>query len=257
MILTNSRMAKAATAALGFFLACGSVHAATFLTFVDDEPGFLAAIGPATVIKTETFASAADLAPVAPAAGAPDVWNGFTAQVYGSGGPYFGGARYCQDLGGSNCINWNSSTPRIPGLFGVFGPGLGISLKPANPTIAAISFDFVDWNDFSQRSDLTIIASDGSTTTVTGPTNPSGAPPKKFGVVLSAADIAAGRYITELRWMGLPNKKEAVGFYNVKTFTNPLLDSSIKEVPSLSEWALALLSLLMLGAVGAKGWRKN
>ena len=257
MTYITSRVAKAAAAVLGFFLVCDSVHAATFQTFVDDESGFMAALGPATVVKTENFASAADLSPVAPAAGAPDVWNGFTAQVYGSGGPYYGGARYCQDLGGSNCIYWNSSAPRIPGLYGDFGPGLGISLKPASPTIAAISFDFIDWNDGGQRSDLTVIASDGSTTTVTGPTNPYNAPPKKFGVVLSAADIAAGRYITELRWMGLPNSSEVVGFYNVKTFTNPVLESSVKPVPSLSAWALALLSLLMLGLVGIKGWRKN
>ena len=261
MTYITSRVAKAAAAVLGFFLVCDSVHAATFQTFVDDESGFMAALGPATVVKTENFASAADLSPVAPAAGAPDVWNGFTAQVYGSGRPYYGGARYCQDLGGRTCINWNSSAPRIPGLYGDFGPGLGISLKPASPTIAAIRFDFIDWNDGSQRSDLTVIASDGSTTTVTGPTNPSKAPPKKFGVVLSAADIAAGRYITELRWMGLPNNSEVVGFYNVKTFANPVLESSVKPsvkpVPSLSAWALALLSLLMLGLVGIKGWRKN
>jgi hypothetical protein len=75
--------------------------------------------------------------------------------------------------------------------------------------------------------------------------------------VLSAADIAAGRYITELRWMGLPGKSEVVGFYNVKTFTNPVLESSVEPVPSLSAWALALLSLFMIGMVAVKGWRKN
>ena len=132
-------------------------------------------------------------------------------------------------------------------MYGDFnGPDLGLSIKPDNQVIAGFSFDFVDWNDFGQRSEFIVIASDGSTTTVTGPVNPGGAPSQKFGVTLSAADIAAGRYITEIRWVGVPGNSEVVGFYNFKTFTNPVLASSINPVPSLSTWAIVLLALMVL-----------
>ena len=90
-----------------------------------------------------------------------------------------------------------------------------------------------------------MIASDGSATTVTGPVNPGGAPPKKFGVTLSAADISAGRYITEIRWLGVAGNPEVVGFYNFKTVTNPVLASSISPVPSLSTWATVFLSFIL------------
>ena len=223
----------------------GGAGAATFQTFMDNEPGFLTAVGPGKIVKTEDFSTATNMTPVAPAGGSPDVWNGFTVEVYGSNSPAYGGSRYCFDLGGPSCINWNASAPHIRGLYGDFnGPNLGLSIKPDNHVIA-FSFDFVDWNDYGQRSEFIVIASDGSATTVTGPVNPGGAPPKKFGVTLSAADISAGRYITEIRWVGVAGNPEVVGFYNFKTVTNPVLASSISPVPSLSTWATVFLSFIL------------
>jgi hypothetical protein len=225
-------------------------QAATFQTFVNDSAGFLAAIGPGTVVQTEDFASAVDMQPVAAAAAAPDVWNGFTVQVIGPGtGPYQP-SRYCASLNSASCISWNVNAPAVPGIYGAFSsaPDAGLSIKPASSTIAGFSFDFSDWNDFGQRSQFEVLASDGTSTLVTGPSNPAGAPPMSFGVTLSPADIAAGRYVTEIRWLGLPGQSEVVGFYNFKVYTNPVLTSPA-AVPTLSGWALLLLSAGMAGGL--------
>lgn len=240
------------TAVVALLFSAAAASAATFQTFVDDEPGFQAALGSATVVRSENFATAVDQAQVAAAGASGDVWNGFTINKFGSGGQ-LGGSRYCTDLGGPNCVNWNPTTPRVPGLFGDMAPNAGVSIKPTVSTTAGMSFSFVDWNDGAQKSALTILASDGTSTVVTGPTNPDGAPPKTFGVVLSQADLAAGRYITELRWLGIPAQpqSEAVGFYNFRSFSNSRLESTTpRAVPSLQAWAVMILGgLLALIAV--------
>ncbi len=221
-------------------LACGllagmqAASAATFETFVDDQPGFLAAIGPGTVSTLETFASAVDMKPIG-AAGTPDAWNGFTVEAYGpnSGTPW-SPTKYCQQLNyASNpltdfdsCIYWNPMAPAIPGVYAAVNLDNGISFKPVNLATAAFSFDFVDWNDGSLRSNLLIVASDGSSTVVSGPINPSGAAPQTFGVTLSPADIAAGLYIQEMRWIGIESGGEVVGFYNIQTYTNPAIPNT-------------------------------
>ena len=55
--------------------------------------------------------------------------------------------------------------------------------------------------------------------------NAGGAPPQTFGVALSSADIAAGKYITEIKWYGLPGQAEVVGFWEFSLFTNQNLES--------------------------------
>ncbi|MDZ7583787.1 MAG: choice-of-anchor U domain-containing protein, partial [Thiobacillus sp.] len=210
-----------------------SVQAATFLTFVDDYAGFEAAVGAGSVVSSENFATAVNGTPVGPA-GSPDTWNGFTASAYGTGtGPY-GASKYCTDLSAATCINWNTSTPAMAGIYGSVGTGptIGISFKPTSNTIAGFSFDFVDWNDGGQRSEFVVIASDATETVVTGPINAWNAPPQNFAVTLSTADIAAGKYITEIRLVGVAGQAEVVGFYNFKFLTNPVLESGYTVTPS-------------------------
>lgn len=229
-----------------------NVQAATFLTFVDDYAGFEAAVGAGSVVTSENFATAVNGTLVGPA-GSPDTWNGFTASVYGTGPRPYGDSKYCTDLSAATCINWNTSTPAVAGIYGSVGTGptIGISFKPTSNTIAGFSFDFVDWNDGGQRSEFVVIASDATETVVTGPINAFNAPPQNFAVTLSTADIAAGKYITEIRLVGAAGNSEVVGFYNFKFLTNPVLESGYTvtggaaSIPTLSEWALLMLAGLM------------
>jgi hypothetical protein len=210
-------------------------HAATFSTFIDDQPGFLSAIGSGTIATHEDFSSSVNLKPIG-SAGNPDIWNGFTVEAYGPNtGTSWSPSKYCQNLssgsGTSNlseeCLFWNSEAPAVPGIYAAVNLDNGISFKLANSAIAAFSFDFVDWNDAFERSDLRIFASDGTSTTVSDPTNIFDAPPQKFGVTLSPADIAAGLYIKEIRWMGIDAMGEVVGFYNFQTYTNPKIQNNL------------------------------
>ncbi|WP_298435398.1 hypothetical protein [Ottowia sp.] len=228
-------------AAVALLLTHGA-QAATFLTFLDDQAGFMSAIGSGTVVRTEDFSTVVDGQLVAAESASPDVWNGFTVQVIGNGTSYYSPSKYCTALNSASCINWNSQTPAVPGIYGAFAnpPEAGLSIKPLSSTIAGFSFDFSDWNDLGQRSEFLVLASDGTSTLVTGPSNPPGAPPKNFGVTLAPADIAAGRYLTEVRWVGVSGQSEVVGFYNFKTYTNPVLTPA--PVPALSGWMLMLLS---------------
>lgn len=225
---------------LGVGLACAVLAnmqvavAATFQTFVDDEPGFLAAIGSGTVSTLEDFSSATDMQAIG-AAGSPDAWNGFTIEAFGlNSGTNWSPSKYCQQLNYQNtpttvagsCIYWNTMVPATPGVYAAVNLDNGISFKPATPTTAAFSFDFVDWNDQAIKSDLIILASDGTSTVVSGPINPASAPPQTFGVTLSPSDIAAGLYIQEMRWIGTDAIGEVVGFYNIKTHTNPVITNN-------------------------------
>ena len=202
-------------------------QAATFLTFVDDQPGFLTAIGSGTTVATEDFSTVVDGQLLGPQ-GSPDAWNGFTVETYGTGsGLIYGPSKYCTLLNSPACVGWNVSTPAVPGIYGsVAEPTGGLLFKLTSPTIAAVSFDFVDWNDGSERSQLIATASDGTETVVQGPTNAPGAPPQTFGVTLSPADIAAGIYVTQIRWVGLVGGSEVVGFYDFKTYTNPVITNT-------------------------------
>ena len=255
------------TAALAILILPHTTNAATFLTFVDNPSGFSAAIGSGSIVLTEDFSTAVNGNFIPDQGASPDVWNGFTVGAIGDGtGPY-GKSKYCTNLHGAGCITWNNTTPAVPGIYGSFGTfGLvnnGISIKPTANNVGGFSFDFTDWNDVGQRSQFQIFASDGTSTTVTGPTNPSNYPPQNFGVTLSPADLAAGRYVTEIQWLGTPAKTEVVGFYNFKTFTNPVISNPFKPVPSLSTLMLALLSISLLVAMawslhrGARGGRKS
>ncbi len=222
------------------------VEAATFRTFLNDQAGMAAAMGPASLVTQESFAGVVDGQLLT---ATPDPWNTFTVELIGSGVGGFGASKYCSDLGSSSCINWNLATPRVPGIFGAFnGPGIGISIKLSSPTIAGFSFDFTDWNDFGERSYFEIVASDGSTVAVHGQAQPPNAPPQNFGVALSAADIAAGVYIQEIRWIGMPGEDEIVGFYHFATYTNPVLaPRPVQPVPTTSAGGLALLTVVITG----------
>ncbi|MDO9140563.1 MAG: hypothetical protein Q7U38_09585, partial [Methylobacter sp.] len=196
----------------------------TFHTFIDDYSGFQNAVGLNAVTYTENLSAAVN-EKVVGSPSEPDEWNGFTVSTFGVGEPAWGYSKYCTNL--SVCINWNASVPAVAGIYGsVDGQqNLGISFKPTRNTMAGFSFDFVDWNDEWQRSQFVILASDGSQTVVTGPTNPNGAAPQNFAVTLSKEDLDAGKYITEIRLVGFETNAEVVGFYNFRFLTNPTLEA--------------------------------
>jgi hypothetical protein len=251
-----NRFIKALLFAAGVLNVLGQAHAATFNTFVDNQAGFLAAIGSGTIETIEDFSAAVDMQSVGTAT--PDTWNGFTIQAVGTPGPTYGPSRYCAALnagGGSyptSCLYWNSTTPAVPGIYGVMYPDVGVSFRPASPTIAGFSFQFSDWNDVRVRSHLIVRASDGTETTVDGGANLSNTPPKTFGVTLSPADIRAGLYIEELRWVGVSGDDEVVGFYDVRTYTNPFLQA----VPLGGTVWLGLLAMLT-GLMGVRLLRRR
>lgn len=251
-------IASALVCALGA-LAAPATHAATFRTFLNDPAGMAAAMGPRSQQAHETFASVVDQQLIGTT---PDAWNTFTVEVIGSGTmpgqPQLGATRYCANLSAPSCIYWNGNATAVPGVYAIFnGPTTGVSFKLTTPTIAGFSFSFTDWNDPSdgtgavmeERSYFQVVASDGSTVDVHGDPQPVNAPPQTFGVALSAADIAAGVYLTEIRWVGLPaGVPEVVGLYHFATFTNPLLaPAPIASIPTLSVPGLALLSASMAG----------
>lgn len=258
MKMHKSPARVAATLACGLaVLAAPAAQAATFQTFLNDPAGMAAAMGPRSLQARETFASVVDQQVID---ATPDPWNTFTVEVIGSGvnpaQPLWGASRYCAVLSAPGCIDWNNNGIAVPGVYAVFdGPTTGVSFKLAAPTIAGFSFSFSDWNDppFDpniqvERSYFQVIASDGSTVDVHGPTQPVNAPPQTFGVALSPADIQAGVYLQEIRWIGLPGQAEVVGFYHFATFTNPLLaPRPFTAIPTLSAPGLVLLSASVAG----------
>ncbi|MBD9581861.1 IPTL-CTERM sorting domain-containing protein [Delftia sp. DLF01] len=206
-------------------------HAATFLTFVDNQPEFLKSIGSGTIATEEDFKTAVDLKPIGNST-APDSWNGFTVTAYGPNrGNSWSPSKYCRSLDSGkgdqdtikSCLWWNTATPSDSGIFAAVNIDNGISLKPVDVTTAAFSFDVVDWNDFSERSHLIITTSDGTSTVVSGPINKTHFSPQNFGVTLAPKDIAAGLYIKEILWIGKDISGEVVGFYNIRTYTNPVI----------------------------------
>ncbi|WP_326540006.1 hypothetical protein [Pseudorhodoferax sp.] len=240
-------------------LAAPAVQAATFRTFLNDPSGMAAAMGPRSTQTTETFAGVVDGKLLT---ATPDPWNSFTIELVGTGTspsrPDFIASRYCANLSAPSCIYWNANATQVPGVFGVFdSPGTGVSIKLSSPTIAGFSFSFTDWNDPSdgtgavmeERSYFEVFASDGSMVEIHGAPQLPNAPPQTFGVALSAADIAAGVYLREIRWVGVPGAPpEVVGFYHFATFTNPVLvPPPIEAIPTLSAPGLLLLSASMAG----------
>ena len=212
-----------------------SSQAATFSTFIDDQAGFLSAIGSGTLATHEDFSSSVNLKPIG-SAGNPDIWNGFTVEAYGPNtSTAWSPSKYCQALNSGSgagdfskeCLFWNSGAPAVPGIYVAVNIDNGISFKLANSAIAAFSFDFVDWNDLFERSNLQIFASDGTSAIVSDATNVFDSPPQKFGVTLSPSDIAAGLFIKEIRWVGLDSTGEVVGFYNFQTYTNPKIQNNL------------------------------
>jgi hypothetical protein len=201
--------------------------AATFDTFLDDAAGYQAAAGSLSRLYFEDFSGITANSRIS----ASTQWNGFSIDLYNGGSNVYGGAEYTVSL--QESIYWNQNAPNIPGVYGDVGDGTGIMFTPSVNTIAGFSFSFIDWNDGGQRSIFQITASDGTSVVVEGPTNTFGtAPSQNFGVKLSAADIAANRYITGIKWYGLPNNYEVVGFWDFSLFTNTNLDVCVANDPN-------------------------
>ena len=225
-----------------------TISAASFDTYLDDVAGYQAAAGSLSRLYFEDFSSVNVNTPIT----GPTNWNGFTIDIYNGlnngGNCTWGCSHYSADLGAS--IYWNSNAPNVKGVYAGMGnnagTGTGISFTPLGNSIAGISFSFVDWNDTAQRSAFLITANDGTSTVVTGPTNAYGAPPQNFGVKLSAADIALNRYITGIKWYGLPNNSEVVGFWNFNLFTNANLETCQAGDASCDSM-ISLFSLLGFG----------
>ena len=220
-----------------------TVSAAIFDTYFDDISGYQAAAGSLSRLYFEDFSSIN----VNTLITGPTNWNGFTIDLYNGGNCDYGCSTYSTNLGAD--IWWNSSAPNVKGVYADVGPGTGLSFTPLENTIAGMSFSFVDWNDFYQRSTFLITASDNTSTVLAGPTNGSDAPPQNFGVKLSASDIAAGRFITGIKWYGLASASEVVGFWNFNLFTNTNLDTC-EASDSSCDSMISLFSLLGLAPPG-------
>jgi hypothetical protein len=231
---------------LKFFLAVLlfplTVSAAIFDTYLDDISDYQAAAGSLSRLYFEDFSSVNANTLIT----GPTNWNGFTIDLYNGGNCVFGCSQYSTNLRAD--ISWNSSAPNVKGVYADVGPDTGLSFTPLVNTIAGMSFSFVDWNDFSQRSTFLITASDNTSTIIAGPTNGSNAPPQNFGVKLSASDIAAGRYITGIKWYGL-STTEVVGFWNFSLFTNTNLDTC-EASNSSCDSIISIFSLLGLAPPG-------
>lgn len=237
-------------------LTAPAAQAATFRTFLNDPAGMAAAMGPRSQQAHETFAGVVDGQLIDTT---PDLWNTFSVEVIGSGvyppQLWWGATRYCAVLNAIGCIDWNNNGVSVPGVYAIFDDAAtGVLFKLTTPTVGGFSFSFTDWNDPSdgttleERSYFQVVASDGTTVDVHGAPQPANAPPQTFGVALSDADIAAGVYLREIRWIGLPGKAEVVGFYHFATFTNPVLaPPPVSPIPTLSVPGLALLSASMAG----------
>lgn len=152
-----------------------------------------------------------------------DLWNGFT--VLASGNSTFGTSGYCPSLNDpygsfpTSCMDYTSFAPSNPGIVGAFATafngGGNLVFTPAADTIA-FGFDYVDWNDGSERSAVQVDLSDGTTINIIGPAASATFPPPGFmGFILTPSAIESGLRITRIFWYGL--ESELVGIYNVRT----------------------------------------
>ncbi|WP_299771173.1 hypothetical protein [uncultured Pseudoteredinibacter sp.] len=185
-----------------------------------------------------------------------DLWRGFFARRVGTGG--FGDSGYCPllsdpvDSTPTRCLNYNPSSPDLPGISGSFDAlnAASIVFTPLETNrVFGFHFDFVDWNDGGVRSELVVNLSDGTNLPVSGSANIGGAPAQFFGFTLDSTAISQGVYIENIEWKGVTS--ELVGFWNIGTRYKP---STTASIPIMPYWSY-ITSLILLIGIGLQALR--
>lgn len=151
--------------------------------------------------------------------GAGDVWNGFSVARTGTG--VFGNSGYCPALSDPQasvptpCVGYNANAPNVPGIVGSYAattaPPATVTFTPTNE-IFSFSFNHIDWNDSSLRSDFTVFMSDGTSQLVSGVL---GGLPGFMGLIIDQTSREAGVHITSILWEGITS--ELVGYWDIGT----------------------------------------
>lgn len=166
------------------------------------------------VQRTENFSTVS--ANYAVSQTTPNSWNGLS--ILASGTSPWGSSQYCASLGA--CLNWTTSPPTSPGLYvaiGTQGFDNGtVRFTPTGPSFA-FAFNYWDWNDGGQRSELLLTLSNGATFVITGPTTVSGSAGGFMGFRIDTASIYSGITISHVTWRGIGAQSEIVGINNIQT----------------------------------------
>ena len=197
-------------------IAASHAHAQSVTTYTS-RTAFNAALPGDAVITLEDFSSISTNYVMSTSG---DQFEGFTVSRTGTG--YWGDSGYCPLLNSGPitpiyCIDYNGSSPALPGLVGSYDTNIGITFTPDNE-IYAFGFDSVDWNDGSERSRLTIHFSNGSNVEIAGPLNQAAG---FFGYVLDSSSISSGIYITSIQSLGYNGAAELVGYWDITTGASP------------------------------------
>lgn len=252
------RISHQYTLVCALLLSSFSASAATVTTYTD-EASYNASIATIPHGSTLEDFSAVQTNYTMSDAGLGDEWNGFNVLRTGTG--EFGNSGYCPALSNpftdtpTACLDYNISAPNLPGISASFDSSItsesSVTFTPfIDNKIFAFHFDFVDWNDENIRSEFVINMSDGTSFAVSGSVNPRNTPAQFFGFMLDQASINNEIYITNIHWVGF-NTSELVGLWNIGT----KFSRDVTAVPTLSEWMLILLALL-LAIVGLKETRR-
>lgn len=191
----------------------GSAHAQSITTY-SNSTDFNAAMPTTGVVqKSENFAAVTSNYAVSQTT--PNNWNGLT--ILASGFSPWGSSQYCTSL--RACLNWTTSPPTTPGIYVAIGtPGIDNGTVRFTPTgrAFAFAFNYWDWNDGSQRSELLVTLSNGSTFVITGPTTVSGSPGGFMGFRIDTASIYSGITISHVTWRGIGFNSEIIGINNIQ-----------------------------------------
>ncbi len=182
----------------------------------DDEADMAAALSDSAVKVTEDLADLSTSTLLNP----PIDLDGFTISSSGSNGTY--GLPYLATSLDA-WLYWNANAPAGPGVYvSVDHPFRATELVlDFDPETTGFGFNYVDWNDGSERSYL-IVTTNLSTFELHGPISVAGAPPEFFGF-----SVPEGEEIQRVQWVSVPYIPEVIGIWNMQTWTPQQLDLEV------------------------------